>query len=272
MADYVPKPDQEGINSTQEQNHVKDAMILLAGFLGVLTIGYLVLVSASDWVLKQISIEQEIKWFGKVWEPKSSEPQSKDFVELVAKVNEQLPFKANFTVVCSKDINAFALPGGRILLTSALLENLKSENGLVFVMGHEAGHILNRDHVRGLGRQLIFALGGSLLGFTDASSLALINTTIRRVYDRHQESHADNYGIELNKKVYGHTWGSDELFEILDKREGTFQRAFSRIASTHPPSADRRAALKLTQIGVPEILRLPARPFSEWVQDLGCQN
>lgn len=272
MSEYVPKPDLEGINSPLKQTPIKDSIILLAGFLAVLGICYFVLINASDWILSKVSLEQEIGWFKKISSIKENSAPPVDFTALLEKVKPHVPFDLDVSVVCSKDINAGAFPGGKIILTAGLLENIKSENGLVFVLGHEVGHIINRDHIRGLGRQIIFSLGAGLLGFEGISSLSMLNQTLSRVYDRNQESDADTFGLELSKKIYGHTWGSDELFEILEKDEGVFGRSMARLASTHPPSADRRERLKLSQIGPAAPLAIPARPFKEWVPEFGCKN
>lgn len=80
-----------------------------------------------------------------------------------------------------------ALPGGRILLTKGLLEYLQTEYGLVFVLGHEVGHIVHRDHIRGIGRQIILVMGASMLGFTESCALSTLNQVLGRTFDREQK-------------------------------------------------------------------------------------
>jgi len=53
-----------------------------------------------------------------------------------------------FTVLDSKDVNAFALPGGYIYITRGLLAYLNSEAELAAVLGHEIGHVTARHSVR----------------------------------------------------------------------------------------------------------------------------
>ncbi len=55
--------------------------------------------------------------------------------------------------------------GGHILLFQGLLDILKTENSLSFVIGHELGHFKNRDHLRGLGRGIVLtALSATFTG------------------------------------------------------------------------------------------------------------
>jgi Zn-dependent protease with chaperone function len=271
MSEYVPKPDIEGINVTKDHGPLKDGLILLAGFFTIVSLSYFALIHLSDWFLSKITLKQEMSWLKQLTPIlKLQEHHSKDLTSLMSKLKPHVPFDINVEVICSSDINAFAYPGGKIFLTKALLENIKSENGLVFVIGHEVGHILNRDHLRGMGRQLIFSLGKSLLGFQDVAGGAMLNQMLERVYDRKQEEDADENGLELVKKVYGHTWGSDELFELLEKTENKFLVNMTRLSSTHPPSVDRREKLKFTQSGEAKTLTFPARAFKDWLSDFGC--
>jgi Zn-dependent protease with chaperone function len=60
-------------------------------------------------------------------------------------------------------INAMALPGGNIVVFSALIKETGSENELAFVLAHELGHFANRDHLRGLGRRLLLLTASAAL-------------------------------------------------------------------------------------------------------------
>ncbi len=273
MSDYVPKPDPEGINSSEDSNPLKDVAILLTGFLAIVTTFYFISIGVSDWALTKVTLDQEMKWFGSVWKPETSaDSRPADFEALMSRVNQHIPFPLRVDVMCTDEVNAFAFPGGRIFLTKGLLEKMQSENGLVFVLGHEAGHVVHRDNIRGLGRQIILGLGAALFGFGGAETLVTISETIGFKYDRDQESRADEYGLELTKKIYGHTWGSEELFKILSEDENLLERSLARLASTHPPSLDRIKKINASQVGSPQSLKKPERPFQEWAEDFGCSK
>lgn len=133
--------------------------------------------------------------------------------------------------------NAFALPGGAIVLTKGLLEGISSDGGLAFVLAHELGHFAHRDHLRGLGRQLGFKLAIALLfgsdgGFSGrASDLALLK------YSRHQEAAADEFALELIERHFGKRDGVGELFELLQDKEPLPSWAY--MFTTHPDNLER---------------------------------
>ena len=53
-------------------------------------------------------------------------------------------------MIDSKELNAFALPGGYLYIYTGLLKHLKNEAQLAFVLGHEVGHIVGRHAIRRL--------------------------------------------------------------------------------------------------------------------------
>ena len=67
-----------------------------------------------------------------------------------------LPYPLQVNLVESETPNAFAFPGGKIVVFSSLLDSVQSENGLAFVLAHELSHFQNRDHLRGMGRSIVF--------------------------------------------------------------------------------------------------------------------
>ena len=274
MSKYVPKPDPEGINSPLESTPIKDVAILLVGFISIIFIIYFALGAISDFALTKISLDTEMRVLNKIWDRGSTSDQNpKVFTEFIDGLNKHVGFPLNVSVICDKDPNAFALPGGKVLLTSGLLNSVKSENGLAFVLAHEVGHFINRDHIRGLGRKILFQLGASLLGIpNDLSATGAVSFMIDRSFDRNQETNADEYALSLVQKVYGHAWGAEEFFVAVQAKETELESSFSRFVSTHPMTDARIARIKAAQTGAPADLKLPERPFSEWVSDFDCST
>ncbi len=139
--------------------------------------------------------------------------------------------------------NAFAFPGGAIGVTEGLLDVVDEEVPLAFVLGHELGHFAQRDHLRGLGRQLgrqlawalIFGEGGDLLG-SHLSSLLEIR------HSRGQESAADLFGLELVHRRFGTTTGTEKLFLWLEARDRNPR--WLEMLQTHPVPANRLQAMR----------------------------
>jgi Zn-dependent protease with chaperone function len=142
--------------------------------------------------------------------------------------------------------NAFALPGGNVLVTSALLEQAGSENELAFVLAHELGHVEARDPLRALGRGLLVALALAAVGGSDGAAIAGSTAALgERVFSRTQERAADRFALALVAAEYGHVAGASDFLRRLPDAgpAGAAARAASWL-STHPRSDDRVAELE----------------------------
>ncbi|MBE9179979.1 M48 family metallopeptidase [Oculatella sp. LEGE 06141] len=136
-------------------------------------------------------------------------------------------------------INAIAIPGDRIIIFSGLLANVKSENELMMVLGHELGHFAHRDHLQRLGRGIVlrFTLA-SLLGDPSAiQSIAVSGITAVSTarFSQQQEFQADDFGLQLLQSTYGHVTGATDFFARLSQQE----RGQVDFLATHPNSRKR---------------------------------
>ncbi|MEO0446345.1 MAG: M48 family metallopeptidase, partial [Verrucomicrobiota bacterium] len=135
--------------------------------------------------------------------------------------------------------NAYAVPGGTIVVTRGLLNALDEEIAIAFVLAHELGHFAQRDHLRGMGRQLGFGVGVQLLFGGDLQGLSQGTTQlVLAKYSRGQESGADDFGIRCLLAVYGETEGAEALFRVLEKQQGTMPK-WAYMFSTHPDHQSR---------------------------------
>lgn len=141
----------------------------------------------------------------------------------------------------SSQPNALAFPGGLILVTTGLIEQVDSENELAFVLGHELGHYRERDQVRSLGRGLALALVLTAMGRsgTVAELASLSGQLSTRGFSREQESKADAFGLMLVEAEFGHVAGATDFFEKLPAPDTALERTLASYLATHPLSKDR---------------------------------
>ncbi len=164
-----------------------------------------------------------------------------DILDLVVK---QLPQEQrrdlNVKVVKGKDANALALPGGYIIVYSALMDKVQSENELAMILAHEVGHFVHRDHLRGLGRSFLFYLVTVFaFGGNNPTTKIFLNSSgvARNNYSRAQEKAADDFALNVLNKMYGHVGGATDFFVRLSKEESL--GALANYLSTHPSSKSR---------------------------------
>ena len=249
---FVPRAPREGINVSQE-HPLKEATILVAGLSIIFAVAALILVFLVDLVIVTVSPETEARILSG-WSPIDIDPiavddsRSEMATTILGRLEVHWPDREyEFRLIVAEDDepNALAIPGGTIVVTTGLLDQVASENELAFVLGHELGHFAMRDHLRGLGRgiafTLLFAAVSSSEGGMDLG-LAVTDLTLRG-FSRDQENDADRFGLELVQAEYGHVADSWLFFERLNEIEGDTD-LLQIYLSTHPGSEDRIEGIK----------------------------
>lgn len=160
----------------------------------------------------------------------------------------------------SEQVNAFALPGGKIGVYTGLLKVAENQHQLATVIGHEIGHVmanhsnerLSRSQLANTGLQISSAaLGGSEYQSIAMAGLGLgVQYGVLMPYGRAQESESDAIGLKLMSEAGFDPQQSINLWENMAKASGGNQPP--EILSTHPSNATRIQNLKT------EIARLPA--------------
>ena len=142
--------------------------------------------------------------------------------------------------------NAFALPGGTIVITDALVKLARNDDQISAVLAHEVGHVRNRHSMRmALQAAGLAALAATVFG--DATSIAGLATTLpvallQNGYSRDLETEADDYAFLRLKEVGIPPKAFAEIIALLEKdhekRSGTESAGY---LSTHPATAKRIA-------------------------------
>jgi predicted Zn-dependent protease len=184
-------------------------------------------------------------------------------------VGDQLPnAKWEFVVFESKQLNAFALPGGKVGVYTGLMQLAENDGELATVMGHEIGHVTARHGAERMSEAMVIAGVGALGAAVaennyDAQTRDLFllayggATTLGRVlpHSRHAESEADKMGA-----IYAAKAGYDPRAAITFWQKMAAQKTAEKDAakvppwlSTHPSDAKRIADL---QAYMPQVMPL----------------
>lgn len=248
---FTPREIKSNVNISPT-SPIKDFLELVIKILGFILVVYILLGFAVDYIAPRVSINTELrlgKLFSARYERKERtnvELQLQQILdELINKSQGLPPFTYKVYVEESKDVNAFALPGGNIVVLSVLLKEVESKNELAMVLAHELGHFYHRDHLRGLGRSLVFLLISSTLFGSDSSASKVVTKAVTNAemrFSQAQEKAADLYALDLLNKTYGSVVGATDFFEKMSRKEKLW--SFLYIFASHPYPASRIVAIK----------------------------
>ena len=141
--------------------------------------------------------------------------------------------------------NAFALPGGTMVMTDAFVKEFPEPDVMAGVLGHEIGHVVEQHGLKRLYRSLsTYILIAFLAGDVGPILEDIVlegNVLLSLSFSRAQESAADEYGLALSNEAGFDPAGLKVFFEKLSEKYGDQQSA--QWTSTHPSSAERVKAI-----------------------------
>lgn len=244
-------------NSNVSHNHpVKEFIILASGVVGFILVCFWVLGFFVDIAVNNLSPEKEGLLFSKVninmGVKADDEPEKREAVQAVVdslRICIDVDYPVQVTIIESEKLNAFAFPGGHIVVFTAILDKMESENGLAFILAHELAHFKNRDHLRSLGRGIVLAALSSMLTGADSSISRLLAPTGylgQAQFSQSRETKADISALEALNCRYGHVGGATEFFEIIQKNGQDVKEGALHYFASHPELRYRIQALRKT--------------------------
>lgn len=175
------------------------------------------------------------------------------------------PYPLNIQVFDHEMVNAFAVPGGHVVLFDGLLQAADTPEEVAGVLGHELGHVINKDPTR-----LTLRSAGSvgILGmvFGDfaggAAALIIAERLMAASYQQDAESNADLFAHEVLAKASLPAAPFGDFFEKLKDEHGEVKGLISHLAS-HPDLGERaEEARRADSIGAESFV--PVLTDEEW--------
>jgi predicted Zn-dependent protease len=170
-------------------------------------------------------------------------------------------WKWQFNVQKTDELNAYCMPGGRIMVYSGLIDKLDlSDAELATVLAHEVAHAL-REHTRervsrAYAQQLVLAgaaaATGASEGATDIANM-VGQVTFQLPFSREQESEADQIGLELMARA---GYDPHAALTLWNKMSAAEQTGTPKFLSTHPAPKER---IKDIEQNLPRVLPLYAK-------------
>lgn len=174
------------------------------------------------------------------------DPKARDALGRLAQRIAQAESRALEVRILRSDVpNAFALPGGLILMSDALLRDAATPEEVAGVLAHEMQHVTQRHVLAGFVRDTILT-GIWALTIGDYAGLMVIDPgTAYRVanlkFSREDEASADRGAVNMLHAAGISHRGLTAFFERLQRKQGSTELA---LISTHPSTAQRIATLR----------------------------
>ena len=164
------------------------------------------------------------------------------------------PFNWQIEVIKSKELNAWAMPGGKMAFYTGLVESLNlTDDEIATVMGHEMAHALKEhgkkkanmgqftDVLAGVAHVALSTQIGS-----DGSAVVVGLTkdwALDKPYSRSAETEADEVGLLLMAKSGYNPQAAPGLWDKMQKASKGSQSVLDKLSSTHPSDKDRQENL-----------------------------
>lgn len=162
-------------------------------------------------------------------------------------------YKWEFNLVNSKEVNAWCMPGGKVVVYSGLLPVTQDETGLAIVMGHEIAHAVARHGNERMSQMMMAQVGSTALDVALANKSAETRQIFSSAYgvgaqvgvllpySRLHESEADKLGLVFAAMAGYNPESAIPFWERMAKMGGSKP---PELLSSHPSDATRIADLK----------------------------
>lgn len=238
-----------------KKNNSKDwgrNLLLLSGFLGGLVLLYFLIVPwLAEKMASTVSVKTERQLGDAVYDAmglSAAEDTAASFLlnEFFATMEVPSAYSVRITVVNDNVVNAFAVPGGRIVVYSALLKQIQSYPELAALLSHEFTHVNSKHSTKSIFRRLgskVFI--GLLFGsFGSVTSVLIDHADDLKslTYSRKLEKEADIKGLEILLQRKIDPKGFEDLFHHL--KEASPASALPEFLGSHPDIEKRISYIK----------------------------
>lgn len=167
--------------------------------------------------------------------------------ERLARVTDTRGLTWHFAVVNSKEVNAFAVPGGWIYVNRGLIERAENMSQLAGVLAHEIGHVTRRHSVEqmqqaqgaNVGVTLACTLTGACGGAASQAAINLGGSALFAKFSRSDEAEADAEAVATTVRAGISPTGIPGMFRVLLTERQRNPGALEAFFLTHPLAEDR---------------------------------
>lgn len=230
--------------------------IVLGGTFALVAAVYLSLEGIIDWVAERTPPSVE-RFVGETYvrimpgnNERAETPNQRRIDKIAKRLVDNIknnPYRFEFIVVESEDVNAASLPGGIVIVNSGLINHAESDDEIAGVLAHEIGHVTRKHALRkmlhsiGIGNLVSIVFGGISPEAATIMSQAVDLEGLS--YGRAKEFDADSVGTQLAYESDYNPNGLVGFFTRMQEELGGNNKLLE-IVSTHPMPADRVDRIK----------------------------
>ena len=148
----------------------------------------------------------------------------------------------------SEEVNAFALPGGPIIVNRGLIEKVNGPDELAGVLAHELGHVELRHTFQHLARMgMLYTLMSALVGDVSGVVAVIVDNgqaIFGLSYSRKMEADADAFAVGRMRAERLDPKGMLRFFKVLQKEEGHGASDLPDMLRSHPATPERMAEIR----------------------------
>lgn len=254
------KPKSDFVVVAKEYNAiVKGALIGITVFSAIVALIYFILLPyMASYITGKIPVSTEIALGEKFYESfigaSVIDTERTGLLNNFAqKIDFETKYPLKFTVVKDKQVNAFALPGGNVVVFTGILEKINSSEELAALLSHEVTHIKARHSLKGLARSLAGSLLISVISGDTGSLGSVLTNQADDIYQlgfsRSMEKEADLAGLKVMYHNQIDPQGMVHLMGRLQQEEQKQGNKTLGYLSSHPMTEERITYIKADSEG-----------------------
>ena len=236
---------------------VRIAMLLLALFFGGLALLWTQKDRIAEYIANKIPVEWEARFGDQVFaqfarEGKMltnsvwDEPVSTITSRLLPVV-EKSGYEFKFHIMSDTNVNAFAIPGGHVVILTGLLESADSAEEVAGVLAHEIAHVTRRHSLRNIIKsaglivtlQALIGDASGLFGLATEASRYLLQQKFSRDFEREADETGWSYLVQAKIDPRGMTRFFEKLRDMMAQSGAAAMEGALSLANTHPTSQER---------------------------------
>jgi Zn-dependent protease with chaperone function len=236
---------------------VKIGLFLLALFFGGLVLLWTQKDRIADFIAGKIPVEWEAKFGDQVFAQVASEgklltnsvwdgPVS-NITSRLLPIVEQSGYDFKFHIMDDTNFNAFAIPGGHVVINTGLLEASESAEEVAGVLAHELAHVTRRHSLRNIIKsagliitlQALLGDTSGLFGIAAEGSRYLLQQKFSRDFEREADDTGWTYLVAANIDPRGMTRSFEKIRDMIAASDMAVMEGTLALANTHPTSQER---------------------------------